>query len=340
MPLGLAALTVGLILVRRQTGLPAGPAAVGVMFGVPLLVCYTFIDRPLRFALGVSALLLAALMAPGVHGRVAHQERSYFGVHRVTQDDAGEYRMLVHGNTIHGRQSLDPCRRGEPLSYYHKHGPMGSLFEVFHESHPRGRVAVVGLGAGALAAYGRPGQEFTFYEIDPAVIRIAQKYFTYLDDSRARVRTVAGDARLTLAGAAQGRYDLIVVDAFSSDAIPLHLLTREALRLYLSRLARDGLLAFHISNRYLNLEPVLANLAADAGLVCRVRRDQFVRPPDQKLGAAPSVWVVMARREQDLGRIASSAFWEKVRPRPAEPVWTDDFSNVLSVFSWGGGRDE
>src|SRR5262249_31742596 len=155
-----------------------------------------------------------------------------------TLDAAGCYRQLVHGNTVHGRQSLKAERRGEPLAYYHRTGPIGQVFEVFKGTDAKKRIAIVGLGAGSLAAYGEPGQQITYYEIDPAVIRIAldERFFTFLHESKAEITVIPGDARLTLQEAPDHSYGMLILDAFSSDAIPLHLLTREALQVYLAKL--------------------------------------------------------------------------------------------------------
>ena len=163
-------------------------------------------------------------------------------------------------------------RRGprEPLGYYHREGPLGDVFAGIE-----GPVAAVGLGAGAVAAYGKPGQEFTFYEIDPVVTRLASdpRHFRYLADSPARIGVVTGDARLMLGKAPDGHYGLILLDAYSSDSIPVHLLTREAMRLYLSKLAPGGRIALHISNLHMDLRPVVASLGRDAGLACVFRED-------------------------------------------------------------------
>jgi spermidine synthase len=224
------------------------------------------------------------------------------------------------------------------LTYYHRTGPIGQVFEAFGARPARPDVAIVGLGAGSLACYAEPDQGWTFYEIDPAVVRIARdpRYFTYLKDSRARSQdVVVGDARLRLRDAPDGGYGLIVLDAFSSDAIPMHLLTREALRLYRAKLADGGLIAFHISNRYLDLAPVMGALARDAGLIERIRRDGEVSTLQAKLGKFPSDWVVMAAREEDLGPLRGDPRWETAMVRPDEEVWTDDFSNIIRHFVIG-----
>src|SRR5207253_648038 len=157
------------------------------------------------------------------------RERSFFGIHRVTLDPTGTQHLLVHGSTIHGRQSLLDGQDRQALTYYHRTGPIGQVFTASSPGGSRRRIAIVGLGAGSLAAYGQPGQEFTFYEIDPAVERIArdEHFFTFLRDCPARVQVVLGDARLKLQQAEDHHYDLLIIDAFTSDAIPLHLLTRE-----------------------------------------------------------------------------------------------------------------
>jgi len=173
------------------------------------------------------------------------------------------------------------------------------------------------------------------YEIDPLVERIARdpEYFTYLRDCLPEARVILGDARLSLSRAAR-RYDLIVLDAYSSDAIPVHLLTREALGLYLDRLAPAGVLAFHISNQHLDLEPVLADLARDAGLVALLQVDTHVTPAERAGGKLPSRWAVMARRPADLGALTSDARWAPPRASADGRVWTDDFSSVLGGLRW------
>jgi hypothetical protein len=333
-PLLLGVLTAVLILTFQSAGLAPGMVSIAVMFALPVIVCYVFIGRPLRFALGTAAILGASLLYHGVRGTVLYRERSFFGIHRVTISPDGATRQLVHGNTVHGRQ--DPRHPSEPLSYYFRTGPIGQVFDTFLGSAAKPEVAIVGLGAGSLAAYGQPGQHFTFFEIDPSVVRIAEnkQLFSYLSDSRAEVDIVLGDARLTLRDASDQKYGLLVIDAFSSDSIPLHLLTREALGLYLSKLADDGILAFNISNRYLDLEPVLAALAQDAGLAC-LEQDMLELPKeDLKDGKSPSQWVIMARRRDDFGPLPKRPQWRPARTRRDVPVWTDNFSNLFKVFRW------
>jgi hypothetical protein len=302
---------------------------------VAALVCYSFSKRPVRFGLGVGAIMLAGVLYSSGQQTVLHQERSFFGVLQVRTDTASQYHLLYHGTTLHGAQSLMSERRREPLTYFHAGGPVGQVFTAFSHKRRHQNVAIIGLGTGTMACYAWPKQQWTFYEIDPAVERLARDpaYFTFLADCPAKVEVVLGDARLTLAQAPDRHYDLIVFDAFSSDAVPLHLISREAIGLYLAKLAQGGMLVFNISNRYLDLKPVFGNLAEDAGLVC-LFQDYGVNETEQNLFYVRSVWVVMARSQADLGELTADNRWSLLSGAPEASVWTDDFSNVLSVFRW------
>jgi hypothetical protein len=341
-PLGLFAMNAtAIVALQDRTGWPM-QLRVTLFLGLPVLLCYFLIDRPVAFALGLAAVLVAGRLYVGDQGRPLFTTRSYFGVLHVTTDRAGRFHQLVHGRTIHGRQSLDPDKRRDPLSYYHHSGPAGSLFRVTQKRFPGARVGVIGLGAGDLAGYARDGEQWTFYEIDPAVEQIAANpaFFTFLTDCPASHRVVLGDGRLRLREAADGAYDVLIVDAFSSDAIPTHLLTREAVRDYLRTLSPDGLLVLHISNRYLDLKPVVGNLAVDAGLVARYQRTSFLLPEEVEDGADPAEWVVLVRQTSALGPIVQSARWEPLHPVPDQAVWADDSSSLLStvtthLFEWG-----
>lgn len=332
----LGALTAGLVLAVQATRFKADAAMSGLVFGGPALVCYFFSRRPLRFALGTGALLLAGTLYQGEKGRVLHAERSFFGVHRVTLDPSGQYHLLVHGTTLHGMQSLDPARRREALTYYHRTGPIGDVL-AHYGRNARQRIGVVGLGAGSLASYAQPRQPWTFFELDPAVLRLArdERYFTFLRDSPADLCVVLGDARRSLAAEPEAGFDVLILDAYSSDAIPVHLVTREALALYLHKLAPGGVLAFHISNLHLDLAPVFGALAADAHLACLIRDNTDVTFRELAAGKAPSIWLVMARQADELTALAGDARWQPVRPAAQPlPVWTDDYSSLWRVFRW------
>jgi spermidine synthase len=303
-----------------------------LVFGLPAIVAYATVRRPQRFTLAVASILLAGQLHAGVHGASVHTARSFFAVHRVTQDSAGKMHRIVHGNTLHGRQWLDAERRCIALAYYHHSGPVGDIVRALSSEDRLRRAAVVGLGAGAMATYVGARQSWTFYEIDPEVAIIARNpaLFTYLSHCAAgQVDVVLGDARLRLAEAQDGAFDLLAVDAFASDAIPVHLLTRQAFDGYMKKLAPGGLLAFHVSNRYLDLFGVLAAQARAAGLACRVRDDRRRGPVIE--GVEPSRWVVMARQESYLGPLATDTLWARP-PEPQAPAWTDDFSNLPGLL--------
>ena len=308
--------------------------SLALVVGAPLIISYLFKARPVRFALALGAVMLGSSFHVNLNRHTLLAERNFFGTLRVTQDAGEDMHWLYHGTTIHGRQSLALNRHCEPLSYYHREGPLGQVFKTFDAAAADARVAIVGLGTGATAAYARAGQSWTFYEINPAVVRIARDpaYFTYLSYcAAAPVEISLGDARLQLQNAPPAHYALIVLDAFSSDAIPMHLMTVEALDLYLSKLAPGGLVVFHISNRSLDLRPVVADLARARSLVC-LDFDDTAR--NQSSGKEPSQWVVMARRPEDVQTLAADTRWQTLEGRPDRPVWTDDFSNIVSIFRW------
>jgi hypothetical protein len=306
-----------------------------VAFGIPALVCYFLSRRPLAYAACVAALLGVGGLFPATGSHVLFSARNFFGINEVTADAAGKYHMLVNGITLHGMQSLSPERRREPLTYYHPTGPAGDVFARYGGS-PGLRVGVIGLGAGSLAAYAKPGQFWTFFEIDPAVVAIARddNYFTFLKDSPAITEIIVGDGRLSLQRSLSERFDILVVDAFSSDVIPVHLATFEALSLYAKRLSPHGTLLFHISNLHLDLEPVLTRVAEEAGFNCLTREDT-----DQALisaipGKSPSVWMAMARDRADLARLAADIRWRESRADSSQPPWTDDYSSIIRVLHW------
>jgi hypothetical protein len=306
-----------------------------VAFGVPAMISLAFVRHPLRFALSLGAIVLGSALYNG-KGTYLYTDRTFFGVNRVLLFSTGGYHMLDHGNTLHGAQSLEPARVREPLTYYHPTGPLGDVFENRREHPPGGEVAVIGLGAGSVACYRQPGEPWTFYEIDPAVVRIASDpaYFTYLKECAPDARIVVGDARLRLAGAARSEYSLIVIDAYSSDAIPVHLITKEAFQLYLEKLAPHGVIALNISNRQFDLKTVLGNIANDLGLSYRARDDQQLSEAEENRGKLPSQWAVMARTKEDLGNLAGDPRWVVPEIRAGTSVWTDDFNNLLSVINW------
>ena len=303
-----------------------GGSAVLVAVGLSLSLGLAFTNRVGPFAAALVVVAVGHFLLPHQQAnRVLLAKRSFFGVHRVIEDSAARVNRLYHGTTLHGWQSLDARDECEWTSYYHPDGPIGQLFTALGKRVRS--VGVIGLGAGALACYGRDDTTFTFYEIDPVVERIARDptLFTFLANARGSVNVMIGDGRLTLERAGPGSLDLIVIDAFSSDAIPVHLLTREFVAMSLARLRPDGLLAFHISNRHLDLAPILG---ATAVALKTSALQQYFRT--ENADASPSRWLVMARTPAGLDFLGLDRRWRTVRPAPHD--WTDDFSNIFDVL--------
>ena len=351
-----------------------------IVWAVPVMACFFFIDRPVRFGLCVAAILLVGYYQQS-ESYVIKTERSFFGILKV--EDYGGFRRLLHGTTLHGTQATEPgiladqykdwyvdlleagtmagavrgwSMREEPLTYYTRTGPVGHLFRATRAKDPKAPFAMIGLGTGSVSCYALPGQKLTFYEIDPSVkalVADTDRYFTFVTDARNRgadVEIVMGDARLRLEEQPDRRYQLLLVDAFSSDSIPVHLLTREAVELYMNRVTDDGLVALHISNKYVKLEPVAARIAEDLGLSARVFSDGYSDENNiVPLGKTQSSWVVLARRPEQVAVFDGPEFvttypskyanieprvntWTPLTTDPAVPAWTDDYADVLSVM--------
>ncbi|HEX8380280.1 MAG TPA: fused MFS/spermidine synthase [Allosphingosinicella sp.] len=337
-------LALGLLLLSWAVDQGLGPfaSAGSALAGSVLisLVALAFIGFRWAFAAG----LLALMMSYGgwtklEESREGIRTRSYFGVYTVTTRRQPPSRQLSHGTTLHGVQNLTPGGETEPTSYYARRSGVGhalASLPIFHDA--RAAVGVVGLGTGTLSCYAQPGQDWRFFEIDPAMVRIASdpSLFTFLTRCAPAAKVVLGDARLSIAREAPGRLDLLAVDAFSSDAIPIHLLTREALQVYRRALKPDGLLLIHISNRYLDLEPVLAAAAARDGWRAAAF-DYSPLPEEEGRNLSRSIWVAMTKDEDTLMtlRIASAEdahLWRPLRGRPGFPGWTDDYASILPLL--------
>jgi len=342
LPLALGLTMASVILGLEHKGITIGHSLTILIFGYSMIWCLSFSKRRLRFAAGLGALILASSLYTGPLGRILDTERSFFGVYRVTDDPSGKFRYLISGGTLHGMQSLDPARSREPLAYYTRQGPAGQIVQAVEAGLPRSNWAIVGLGAGTMACLAPPGQKLTYYEIDPLVARIAlnPRYFTLLESCAPQARIILGDARLKLKDAPDSQYGLIALDAFSGDSIPIHLMTKEALALYMRKLTPHGILAFHISNLYLQLEPILGDLAQDSHLVCMIESDGPLTQSQLDQGRLPSTWVVMARSQTDLSKLigidTTSDRWLPVHGRRNPVVWTDDYSDLLRIIKWDG----
>jgi hypothetical protein len=289
----------------------------------------------------IAPLAIAALLAVGILNGDASEEnfRSFFGVHKVKRSGDGEFLLLAHGTTLHGAMRLknadgSPATgRPELTSYYVNEGAIASGISLIREAQGGvlPSVAAVGLGTGSLACHIASGEAWTFFEIDPEVRQIATdpRYFRFLRDCGGRIPIVLGDARLKLAEQSGGNA-LILIDAFSSDAIPAHLLTREAMGLYLAKLSHSGAMLFHISNRHVDLRQVIARTAAEHGLVTFTRIDSFsghIGP-----SRAPSIVAIVTRSPAHVGRMETDGMWKRMEPDLSRRPWTDDFSNILQAI--------
>ena len=425
---------------RLNIEITAKTVVMFTLYALPCMVCFFFIDRPIRFGLCVAAVLFVCYWrAAGVAG-VEESHRSFFGIMRVEKYDE-EYKpdghrdpftiplykpeelnreeailgvtgamcwtvvsvdpieayqfkqpfyKLLHGTTLHGVQAtktwtipvlddvplltaMNPWTAlafhgmyshwdmtQEPLTYYHRTGPVGAIVKRLRDIDPNGHIGMVGLGTGSVACYAKAGQKLTFYEIDKTIVKLVEqgKYFTYVNDAKKRgadVNIILGDARIQLESNDE-KYALLLIDAFSSDSIPIHLLTKQSMELYKSHLTEHGLLALHISNRYIDLEPVVARLAKDTGLEARLFSDNN----DDSSGKTRSSWVILAKTEADLsdtvlGEAADLRYgavaggfgfdiydnagrgfyvfpWKKMDVVPEVDTWTDDYSDVLRVM--------
>lgn len=288
-----------------------------------------------------SLLMLLMLMNGTVQLRISGTPdariRTFFGINAIGTDAATQSRRLYHGTTLHGIQSLGARDRLRPSSYFAPGSGAGIVYRALPAlAGDHARVGIIGLGAGTLTCYARPGQDWTVFEIDPAVVHIARDtgQFTFISGCKPDLKIILGDARLSLQPVPPASFDLFTVDAFSSDAIPLHLMTREAFALYGRVLTSEGILLIHVSNRYLALEPVVAAIARSRGWTAMVRN--YVPAPAERVrGDAPSTWIAMTRTPERMAALVAATgadAWEPLRPEPGIPAWSDDFASVLPVI--------
>ena len=297
-------------------------------------VCLLFIRHRLRMTLGIAVLFVAPSLNLFDHETI-YAARTFYGVHRVSRvpDGSGSWHVLWHGTTEHGAQYDEKPWSELPTTYYARSGPLGEVLETLAARGGPQRLGIVGLGTGTIAAYGRQEWKLTYFEIDPAVVAVARnpELFTYLGNSDSPIEIELGDARLSLAESAH-EFDVLVLDAFSSDAIPVHLITREATRLYLDRLASDGLLLFHVTNLHLDLTSVVAGLADEHGLIAMERYDRAITDRERIDRKYESQWIVLARTASALGAVRDGTRWKRLAADPRAPVWTDDYSDPISVL--------
>jgi spermidine synthase len=292
--------------------------------------------HPLIRATLIAVALVALQFSPASILNTTYQ-RSFFGVHKISLHEEGQFRSLAHGTTLHGAIRIknpdgsDYTGPITPLAYYHPDGVLPQTLKLL-PANPLGRdIAIVGLGTGSQACHGSKNDRLSFFEIDPIVVKIASdpNQFKFLSTCAPKAKIILGDARLTMAEQPIKIFDYLLIDAFSSDTIPAHLMTREALKLYISRLKDDGLLVIHISNRYLELESVVSALAQDSQLSIRIR----VHVPNSQSFATPTpaAVAVLARKSETLAAFGEELGWRKPTIRSAS-VWTDDYSNILGAI--------
>ena len=332
-----AALDLSAAALERLDLSAAQPAWAAAILPASIVFALIFLSRrPLRFSLAVAAMLF--VFAPDLFGSPSYRlerVRTFFGIYSVelVERPTGRYHLLYSGTTIHGGQDIATPRRA--ITYYVINGPVGQALRAM-SSIPIRRIGAIGLGVGALSCYLDADQLMTYYEIDAAVERLARNpnYFRFLEVCGENVDVVIGDGRLEIAKAPPGEFDLIILDAFSSDAIPVHLLTREAFAVYLEKLSPQGKLLIHITNRYLDLFPVVASVVADAGLH---GRSQYYNRAAVGSFEAASAWVVVARSAEELTILdRGSVPWAVLSPEPGARAWTDDYSDVFRALRLGG----
>ena len=315
---------------EQRVYVAGGVAALGMLLALVL--------NAARFKLAAVAALALVLVRvyPSDEGRVV-TVRSFFGVHKIVTTPSGKYHVLLHGTTIHGAEKFQNddgtpvTGRPEPISYYYKDGGIAQAVTAIRERKGAPlRAAAIGLGSGTLACVGLPGETWKFFEIDQSMVDTARdpRYFTYVQNCQPDLKPVIGDARLTFAREPDGIYDLIVVDAYSSDAIPIHLATQEAMAIYKAKLAPHGAVLMHVSNRHLELASVIVGIADANDLKSWVYNEDSGRDGDYIFSTNV---VVSARNEADVGKLASSEQWEETDANENQRVWTDDYCNVLGA---------
>ncbi len=299
---------------------------------IGLIACLAIIAGSQRwmYVAVLAMLMLGHLGWSTIQSSIEGQRaRSYFGAYHIENSSNGELRYLTHGTTLHGQQFIDPARRDDPTSYY---GPTSGVGIAMRQAAADARIGVVGLGVGTLACYRKPDQRWTFFEIDRQVVAFSEaRAFTFLSDCTPDANIVIGDARIALDDQPADSFDLLAIDAFSSDAIPVHLLTQEAFAIYGDVVAEDGLLLVHVSNRYLDLAPMVAALAKQGGWYTAMRMDMDDLGP----GITPSLWIALTRDNETHNRLIgdSAERWSQLPP-PSEQAWTDDNASILPLIRW------
>ncbi len=307
-------------------------------------VCAAIVGLSLIFLTAQRWILFAAityvllLFPPGyewgyfLFKNIIHQDRNFFGVIKVIDSNFGE-RILLHGTTNHGAQPLDEKLKMEPLSYYSRYSPLNDVFELLDSKAGEQKVAVLGLGIGVTACFGNENRSFDFFEIDKEIADIAEnpQMFTYLSNCGTPYDIILGDGRMKVADKPDGHYDMILLDAFSSDNIPVHLLTLEAVKLYLTKLKPGGVLVFNISNNFLDIEPVLAMIGKEISVPAYARYTRGGEIEGTELRGYPAHFFVFSPTQDNINFLTAKE-WSEARFRHGVKLWSDQFSNIVSVL--------
>jgi hypothetical protein len=330
------ALVVGALAAATALSVP-DVLAHSIAFGPAALLCYSAVRRRLRFGLAMAGVLLAGVLPIGLSEQPLFAGRDFFGTSRVTSVNATGMHVLYSGSIVHNEQMVSGPNRDDPLTYYTTQGPLGDVFRSIAARSARWNIGVIGLGAGAMACYATPNQHWTFYEIDPLVARLAEdpSMFTYYSDClRGNGRVILGDGRISMAAAPDHSYNVIVIDAFGSDVVPIHLLTKDAMALYRRNLAPGGVIVLNVSNQYVDLTGVVATVAHAEGMTCLTRNDSNVLPGSAAAGRFASQWMVLGGPDADLSDLRKTSGWVSAAPTPGAQPWTDDFSDLISIIRW------
>ena len=313
------------------------------VFGVPAMVCYSAVGRTYRFALCYVALIVGCSMVLVDRETIA-KERGFFGVNEVALDAENDFKWLVNGRTMHGLQRASQTDSPDPISYFHPEGPVGDVFNQAGLTKDA-KVGIVGLGIGSMVAYAKPGQYFDVYEIDPIVVDMASnpEYFNYLSSCKAELRIILGDARIQLGkttppdnkgDADDLKYDLLFLDAFSSDSVPTHLVTKEAMELYLKKLKPNGLMVMNITNKFVDLRPIVDGFGNEFNLSTAVRRDILQGDHIDNDGRLSCVFAVLSRDKGLIQRFRKLGSWTSLESGRDACVWTDEHANLFDVLDW------
>lgn len=326
--------TMTIVILLAAVALKLDPHAVHWLLVPPLVLLLGFLlaRYPGQFASACSLVALFLVLGPGSHAGLVEQKRSFFGVSRVLSTDSEK--LLMHGSTIHGSQLLDPGRSGTLTKYYYRKGPISSVILNLQDN---ASIGVVGLGVGSVSALTRRSQTLTYFEIDPLIEDLARRHFTYLADAPSSTEVVIGDGRLSLEVQPRGRFDLLFLDAFTSDALPVHLITREAVMMYLDRLSADGILLIHLTNRYLNLTRVMRALAPQIDRHIAVN-DYIPTQEELEQGAVRILVAAIPASQKALEGILELPGWQELPKDGDSVLWTDDHHNLIRVFDLRGSR--